>query len=73
MFRLGAEERVRVAVYDVQGRTLLTLFDGVRPAGSNDVTWDARGRDGNRVRAGVYWYRIETPTWRESRKLVVVH
>ena len=71
-FRLGAEEHVRVAVYDVQGRTLLTLFDGVRPAGSNEVKWDARDRDGNRVRAGVYWYRIETPTRTEARKLVVV-
>ena len=73
VFHLGAEERVRVAIHDVQGRRLLTLFDGVRPMGSNEVTWDARDRDGNRVRAGVYWYRIETPTRRESRKLVVVH
>src|SRR6185295_17214145 len=62
VFRLGAEERVRVTIHDVQGRTLLTLFDGVRPAGPNEVRWDARDREGNRVRAGVYWYRVETPT-----------
>ena len=72
-FRLGAEEHVRVAIHDVQGRRLLTLFDGVRPVGSNEVTWDARDRDGNRVGAGVYWCRIETPTRREARKLIVVH
>jgi photosystem II stability/assembly factor-like uncharacterized protein len=73
VFRLGREERVRVAIHDVQGRTLLTLLDGVRPRGPNDVTWDGRDRDGNRVSAGVYWYRIETPTRTEARKLIVVH
>jgi photosystem II stability/assembly factor-like uncharacterized protein len=72
-FRLAAEERVRVTIHDVQGRTLLTLFDGVRPAGPHEVRWDARDRDGNRVRAGVYWYRVETPTRKEARKLVVLH
>ena len=73
LFRLAAEERVRVAIYDVQGRMVRTLFYGVRPAGPHEITWDARDRDGNRVRAGVYWYRIETPTHREARKLVVLH
>jgi photosystem II stability/assembly factor-like uncharacterized protein len=73
VFRLGAEEHVRVAIHDVQGRRLLTLFDGVRPAGPNEVTWDSRDRDGAPVVAGVYWYRIETSTRREARKLVVVH
>jgi hypothetical protein len=63
----------RVAIHDVQGRRLLTLLDGVRPVGSNEVAWDARDRDGNRVSAGVYWCRIETPTRREARKLIVVH
>jgi len=73
VFRLGAVEHVRVAIHDVQGRRLLTLLDGVRPVGSNAVTWDGRDRDGKRVVAGVYWCRIETPTRRESRKLIVVH
>jgi photosystem II stability/assembly factor-like uncharacterized protein len=72
-FRLRGEERVRVAIYDVQGRRLLTLFDGVRPVGPNEVTWDARDREGNQVNAGVYWCRIETPTRREATKLVIVH
>lgn len=72
MFSLSREEHVRVAIYDVQGRKLATLLDGVRLAGTNAVTWDARDRDGNRVGAGVYWCRIETPTRKEARKLIVV-
>jgi endoglucanase len=72
VFPLDGEEHVRVEIYDVRGRRLRTLVDGVRPAGSNVVAWDARDRSGNRLTAGVYWCRIETPTRREARKLVIV-
>ena len=72
-FRLEAPERVRLTIHDVQGRTVRTLCDELRSAGANDVGWDARDHAGRRVDAGVYWYRLETPTRTEARTLVVVH
>lgn len=71
-FTLGVEAHVRVTIADVQGRTLLTLFDGTRPAGRAELTWDLRDRNGNVVGTGVYWYRIETATQNATRKMLVV-
>jgi flagellar hook capping protein FlgD len=71
-FSLGAPAHVRVTIHDVQGRTLLTLFDGIRPAGRTELAWDARDRNGNRVGTGVYWCRIETPTRNAETKLLVM-
>src|SRR5262249_30908289 len=38
---LPREERVRVGVYDVNGRRVANLVDGVLPPGRNAFTWDA--------------------------------
>jgi len=71
-FRLDAASHVRVMIYDVHGRAVLTLFDGVREAGPTELTWDGRDRNRNRVGAGVYWCRVETPTRSADTKLLVV-
>jgi len=71
-FILPAAGQVRVTIHDVLGRTRATLVDGWRPAGRSELTWDTRDREGNRVSAGVYWYRIETPYGTAEKKLVVV-
>jgi hypothetical protein len=52
---LAAAEKVRMEVFDVLGRRVATLIDGEMPAGSYQVTWDARG-----LASGVYLYRLVT-------------
>ncbi len=52
-FQLSAVSTVRLVVFDVLGREVETLVDGVRPAGSYRVTWDAA-----RYASGVYFYRL---------------
>ncbi len=42
------------------------------PAGTNKLHWDARRRDGTRLRSGVYFYTVSTPTGTQSRKMIVL-
>jgi hypothetical protein len=58
---------VSLKVYDILGREMATLVDGVLPAGEHTVRWDASGMPG-----GVYLYRLESGTFRETRKLMLV-
>ncbi len=58
-------------LFDAQGRLVRTL-GGTYAAGTHAVTWDGRDDAGARVRAGVYWYRLEAPGVRLSRRIVVV-
>ncbi|HYE96456.1 MAG TPA: T9SS type A sorting domain-containing protein [Rubricoccaceae bacterium] len=58
---------VRVAVYDVLGREVAVLVDGVQAAGRHEVTWDAGAAP-----SGVYVYRIELAGTVETRALVRV-
>ena len=53
-FMLPTAQAVRLAVYDVLGREVAVLVDGVRPAGPHAVAFDAAG-----LPSGVYLYRLE--------------
>jgi non-reducing end alpha-L-arabinofuranosidase len=55
VFHLSFQEagRVRVHVFNQQGRRIAALVDGVIPGGLHDVSWDTK-----RVPAGVYFWTI---------------
>ncbi|MEZ5065985.1 MAG: FlgD immunoglobulin-like domain containing protein [bacterium] len=71
-FRLPATTSVRIDVFDVAGRKVVTLEDGIREAGWNSVDWDGRLADGTRAAAGIYQYRVTTPESRIARRMVLL-
>lgn len=58
-FSLAQPATIRLAVYDVQGRHLAVLRQGVMPAGAHTVTWDATDAQGRALPSGLYFYRLE--------------
>jgi hypothetical protein len=58
--------RVSLGVFDVHGRRLATLVDGVMPAGRHSVEWSApRGRN------GLYFCRLQAAGEMRVEKLIV--
>ena len=57
--------RVRLAIYDLAGRRLRALFDGVVASGHAVAEWDGRDDHGAAVPPGVYLARAERAgaTW----------
>ena len=71
-YTLGrADERARLAVFDVTGRLIRTLLDDRVAAGPHEVTWDGRDDAGRGVGSGLYFVRLVTRDRVESKKLVV--
>jgi cytochrome c peroxidase len=59
-YELYTTARVRLVVFDAQGRSIRRLVDGALQApGPYTVTWDGRDDGGHVVEAGVYFYRLE--------------
>ena len=61
-FTLAESERgspVTLAVYDVLGRRIAVLVDGVLEPGAHTVTWDGTDRSGTPVADGLYVYRLQ--------------
>ena len=66
-FDLPVTARVKVAIYDIMGRKVATLFDDILPAGQHQAVWNARQQP-----SGVYFYRIETAEYSQTRKMVLL-
>jgi len=63
--------RVVLRVYDASGRVVKTLQDGMQERGSYAVSWDGRDDKGRTVANGVYFYRVDAPGLRDTKKAVV--
>ena len=66
-FALPEPMPVRLAVYDVLGREVAVLAEGVRGAGQHTVTFDAGG-----YANGLYLYRLLTPRGVETGRIMRV-
>lgn len=61
------------AVFDVRGRLVATLRDGIQAGGEHSVPWDGRDSGGEAVGSGVYFYRLTTESGeRESKSMVTL-
>lgn len=71
-FDLEHSGKVRLDIYDASGRQVRRLFDGHLTAGSRSMDWDGTSEAGKAVPAGVYYYRLTTSDFTDSKSVVVV-
>lgn len=64
---------VTLRVYNVAGQLVATLVDGVKAPGvAHTVDWDGTNARGQSVASGVYFYRLVTKGFSQTRKMVLV-
>ncbi len=71
-FDLETEANVELRIFDVRGALVRTLVSGIRPAGGNEAVWDGIADTGARVSSGVYFYRLKTAGFSETRKMILL-
>ncbi len=71
-FTLPNAGTATLRLYDVQGRLVRTLVDGVRPGGLNEVRWDGRDANGRAAASGTYFARLQADGQRSVKSLVLV-
>lgn len=66
-YTLSAISDVSLKVYDLLGREVATLVNEKKSAGTYTVTWNATNMPSN-----IYFYRIQTGSFIETKKLVLI-
>ena len=72
MAYLPAAGHVRAEIYDLAGRRIISLEDGMRAAGPHELSWSGRGTSGNPMVSGLYFYRIEAAGHSVTQKVMLV-
>ena len=72
-FELEESATVTLRVYDLSGRLVRVLLEETQhPRGQYEVTWNGRNGTGRDVAAGVYFYRLDTGEYSETRRMTLV-
>jgi len=66
-YNLEKESLIRLDIYDITGRRIAVLFDGVQEAGWHFIMWDAGD-----ATSGIYFCRLETADKEYARKITLL-
>jgi hypothetical protein len=71
-YSLASREHVLIAAYDVNGRHVRTLVDGVQEPNRYTITWNGRDDAGSALGSGVYFIRYRAGGLTFTRKAVLL-
>lgn len=71
-FALPKDTRVNLSVYNVLGQHVSTLVDDMMRAGNQSVTWDGTDNSGHQVSSGVYFYKLRTGDFTDTKKMLLL-
>jgi serine protease AprX len=66
-FDLPKDGKTSLVVYDILGREVIRLADGVMKAGSYSIDFKA-----NELPSGIYFYRLVTPNYTDTKKMILL-
>jgi hypothetical protein len=69
-YGLPKDSHVTLVIFDLLGREVKTLIDQKQSAGFHQVVWDGTGNQGQLLSSGVYFYRLESGSFAQTRKMV---
>ncbi len=71
-YTLPEEMNVELKIYDVAGKLVRTLVEGVQASGPKRIVWNRKNERGKIVHSGVYFYGLKTDTDGSFTKVMVV-
>ena len=71
-YELSADSYVTITVYDLLGNVVRNLVSESQSSGLKSVQWDATNEQGQSVAAGVYLYRIESGSFTNTKKMILL-
>ncbi len=71
-FVMPRASHVRIVIYNLLGQTVAKIEDRYLPAGTHRISWNGTTDAGSTLPSGVYFYRIITNEFVESKKMLLL-
>ncbi len=71
-YELPERSLVSLTVYDLLGRRINELVNEMQEAGYKAIVWDATNDQGRPVSAGMYFYQVNSGTYTQTRKMILL-
>ncbi len=71
-FAIPAESKISISIYDILGRKIIELENGIYTPGTYMSTWNGRNAFGNQVATGVYFYELKAENFSQVKKMILI-
>ena len=71
-YHLPEESYIRLDIFSVNGTFVRTLVEDVQKPGVHFYRWNGRGKTGNLISAGIYFYRLRSGNYIDVKKMVFI-
>jgi flagellar hook assembly protein FlgD len=71
-YSIPKEAHVKIEVYSILGQKVASLFDQAQTAGVHSIAWNAQGAHGQKLSSGVYILRMQSGSFSQVRKMMLV-
>lgn len=71
-YSLSADGQVELDIYNILGQRVTTLISEFQPAGQHQIRWNGCDRNGKQAASGIYFYRLTTGKFAQSRKMILM-
>lgn len=71
-YYLPKRSEVSLKIYDLWGREIKTLVQQTQTPGLKSVVWEGQNNYGENVNSGIYFYRIKTGFFSNTKKLLLL-
>ncbi len=71
-FDLFKKSYVKLVVYDINGKKIATLVNGIKEPGSNSIEWSGESDSGYKVGSGLYFYILKVGHKISVKKMVMI-
>ena len=71
-YSIPINSSVLLKIYSLLGEEILTLVNEVKTRGEYFVQWDAKNSLGNKVPSGIYFYKLTTRDFTQTKKMILL-
>ncbi len=71
-FNLPSKSDITLSIYNTRGELIHTLMDGNCESGYHNILWNGTDNNNRSVSSGIYFYRLESDTFNETKKMLLL-
>jgi len=68
----NSTQHVTLKVYNILGQLVTILVDEEKLPGNHRVVWDGKDQSGEEVTSGIYFYRLKSDEYVETKKMILL-
>jgi hypothetical protein len=71
-YSLGEDGPVTLEIFNILGQRVTMIVDEFQTAGRHRISWDGRDQRGKHIGSGIYFYRLATGQFSQSKKMILM-